>query len=65
MKSLGELDSELSETEEKALKIIEQLASLSCMDGADKRALALAKTNIEQGVMWAQKAIDPNRESLI
>lgn len=40
----------------------EELESLinyvsSCIETSDKRCLALAKTNLEQSIMWAIKAI--------
>jgi len=37
--------------------LIAYLAKLAALDGTDKRMLALAKSNVQQGCMWAWRAV--------
>lgn len=56
---------ELSEAEifainalkEQAEAVGAQLDALSLLDGIDKRALAIAKTELQTGFMWAVRAV--------
>lgn len=56
---------ELSEAEISAVNALKksaeavgaQLDALSLLDGIDKRALAIAKTELQTGFMWAVRAV--------
>ena len=42
---------------ERERHLMEALDATAKLDGVDKRAVALARTNIEQGFMWLVKSI--------
>lgn len=45
---------QLKELEEETLKILDAMAKIK---GGNTRCLSLARTNVEQGIMWALKEI--------
>ena len=53
----GEIKDDIFVIKSKAENLLYEFDAMALREETDKRCLALAKTNLEQAVMWAVKAI--------